>query len=206
MATNAEEITAEGAKESLLACISELRALDTAGAIGQVQEELRADPKSSFTTWHDITDKIEGRSYTMYGTLHQDVQAVMAVLGIPDKKRSRLQKTCAKVLKDMKRHWGQQEVNVRMWLYAWHPQGHQQAHLVRICDCDATTRSCSLRAVLRLAMRVRNHGLVPCAHLSTDIQAFWSVAMPLRHDVAFLSLCTMRTPLPAASSAKHMRM
>jgi hypothetical protein len=131
MATEDPEKTPLSGRDGLLASINELRALDTASTLPQILEELKNEPAGTFITWQDIITKLQNQVYTVYGMLHQDVQSAISVLGIPDKKRSRLQKTCQKVMKDMKRHWSMTEVTVRMHLYLWHPAGQEKANEVR---------------------------------------------------------------------------
>jgi hypothetical protein len=139
MAAEGSAAGPEAGRDGLLQCISDLQRIDTAGAVGQVINELRPEHRVGITTWDDVIRKIQAREYTMYGALHQDVQAVISVLGIPDKKRSKLQKTCAKVMKDMKRHWSATEVQVRTHLYSWHPLGGSKANEVRRCPSVDST-------------------------------------------------------------------
>ena len=130
MATEAQAVEPTEARDRLLGCVQELRALDVGATINQVLDELKHEQRCNCTTWDDVVARIGGQEYTTYNLLHKDVYAVLSVLLIPDKKRSRLQKACAKVMKDIKKSWSTSELNVRMWLYAWHPGGPSKAHEV----------------------------------------------------------------------------
>lgn len=131
MATETEEAGPEVARDGLLRGIGELRAFDVSGIIPQLLLELPTDERASQTTWDTIIGKLTARQYTTYAALHSDVLAATGVLAIPDKKRSKLQKACGKVLKDMRKAWHGAEVKTRMQLYEWHPGGPTKAHEVR---------------------------------------------------------------------------
>jgi hypothetical protein len=135
MSLEQTDIEPEAARDGLLACINDLRILDTGGAIAQVLEELKPESRIQYMSWDDLVAKIHRREYTTYNLLQNDVQAVLSVLTIPDKKRSRLQKACAKVMKDMRKQWSMSEVQARMHIYAWHPGGPSKANEVCFKAC-----------------------------------------------------------------------
>jgi hypothetical protein len=130
MSTDADPASPGEAKMVLLDSISVLQALDHSGVISQLVMELPADYRAQQVTWAVITQKIEDRKYFIYAALHQDVQAVVNILGIPDKKRSKLQRACAKIMKDMKKAWSAAEVKMRMAIFRWHPGGPSKANQV----------------------------------------------------------------------------
>lgn len=131
MASAVPENTPEAARDGLLHHLSEMQRLDSAGTFGLVLSEINAESRGGLVTWDTIAASIRGRQYTLYGALHQDVQSAISLIGIPDKKRSKLQKTCAKVMKETKRYWSSVEVQVRTQLYNWHPEGAARANQVR---------------------------------------------------------------------------
>lgn len=141
MATEGEE-GPEVARDGLLRGIGELRAFDVSGIIAQLLLELPADARAAHVTWETIIGKLTSRQYTTYAALHSDVLAATGVLAIPDKKRSKLQKACGKILKDMRKAWHAAEVKTRMQLFEWHPGGPTKAHEVRPWAAQRCTSLC----------------------------------------------------------------
>jgi hypothetical protein len=131
MSTEADSESPEDAKLVLLKSIGALQALDHTGVIPQLMLELPEEQRAQQVTWAVINQKIEEQKYLIYAALHQDVQAAVSLLGIPDKKRSKLQRACAKIMKDIRKAWSAVEVKVRIAIYRWHPGGPTKANEVR---------------------------------------------------------------------------
>ena len=193
MAEADDRSDAEKGRDGLLACVHEIRAMDSANAVAQVLEEMRPEARSSCVSWQDVINKINNQEYTTYGMLHQDVQTVISVLSLPDKKRSRLQKTCAKVMKDMRRHWGMSEVSVRMHLFAWHPEGPAKASQVCMSNIEKPVRFAhsllarSARQML-LSWTLRHAHVLCCAAVNRRLSLL-NFELLLQDEAAFREKC-----------------